>query len=394
MRLSGLPLYTLRYVAATLVQQSRGLVRSKSGALCGAHSGFTSSTTLRSSPPHSEPPPTLVALASSQSSSSAAAGDAARTVAVLSTGSSSPRGPGTATAVCSTESDFHDAEIPLSTPEGVEEAFACSVQARTVGNLHLRRYIDHLPPKDYALALAAVKGAKAAGLRVNASTYESLLASLMNGGQLRASMELYQLMITQRMTPTPNTYAALMELCLQRGMSKACQLLFDDLQKRGVRPSVQNYELMITSLSMEVPPQWRRAIEVFDKISRERKSRITAKTYNALMRVYMNMNPFDWRVVYNCYCEMRNRRPRVQLEWESYLILSEALRKGRAGYVRRGMAYMDAWIAVTPLRSWNFLTGAMVYLALMMLLKTLAGYLVMWYYELSVPSTSDTVLPM
>ncbi|KAI5685452.1 Pentatricopeptide repeat domain [Leishmania braziliensis] len=392
MHRSGLPLYTRRLVAAVPLHCRKGVRRCNGGPFWPVHRGFTSGTTPCSSPPVSERLSTPVDASPLPFSCATGASDADKTAAVPSAGTSSSLGTGTAAAVTSTVNDLDGGEVPLNTPAEVEEAFACSVQARTVSNVQLRRYIDHLPPKDYSLALAAVKGARAAGLRISALTYESLLASLMSGGQLRASMELYQLMIKQRMTPTPNTYAALMDMCLQRDMPKACQSLFNDLQKRGVRPSAQNYELMITSLSTEVPPQWKRAIDIFDKISRERKSRITSKTYNALMRVYMNMDPFDWRVVYNCYSEMRNRRPRVPLEWESYLILAEALRMGRAGYVRRGMAYIDAWIAVTPLRSWNFLMGAMVYLTFMMLLKSLAGYLVVWYYEMSVPSTSDSVL--
>ncbi|KPA86779.1 putative mitochondrial hypothetical protein [Leptomonas pyrrhocoris] len=283
--------------------------------------------------------------------------------------------------------------VPLSTPAEVEHAFACSVKARTVSNAQLRRYLEHLAPKDYALASAAVKGAKSGGLRINANSYEALLHCLMGAGQLRASMELYQQMIQQHMTPTPDMYAALMELCLQRDMPKQCQTLFNDLQKRGVRPSARNYELMITSLADEVPPQWERAIEVFDKVAGERHSRVTAQTYNALMRVYMNMDPFDWRVVYNCYSEMRKRRPRIRLKWESYLILSEALRKGRAGYVRRGAAYVDAWIAVTPLRSLDFLLGAAVYFAIVMALKSVLSYAMVSYYESSATSTADSVLP-
>ncbi|KAG5476632.1 hypothetical protein CUR178_03805 [Leishmania enriettii] len=390
---SRLPLFRRRRAAAAFVVDCNDVEKCNRGALWAARGGFTSATKAHPSSPLSESLSTSTAASPSPSTPADTAGGVAKVAAASSAGTLSPLSSDTAASADSTVNDLYGGEVFLNTPAEVEEAFACSVRARTVSNVQLRRYIKRLPPKDFSLAVAAVKGAKAAGLRVSASTYEVLLASLMNAGQLRASMELYQLMIKQRMTPTPNTYAVLMEMCLQRGLPQACQSLFDDLQKRGVRPSAQNYELMITSLSTEVPPQWTRAIDIFDKISRERKSRITAKTYNALMRVYMNMDPFDWRVVYNCYNEMRNRRPRVQLEWESYLILSEALRKGRAGYVRRGMAYMDAWIAVTPLRSWSFFMGAGVYLAFMMVLKTLVAYLLVWYYELSVPSTLDSVLP-
>lgn len=307
---------------------------------------------------------------------------------------SSPPSASADAALFSVNDHLHARDVPLRTPTEVENAFACSVAARTISNAQLRRYLEHLEPRDYALGVAAVKGAKSAGLRVNASSYEALMTCLMGGGQLRASMELYQQMIQQHMTPTPNMYAELMELCLQREMPKQCQTLFNDLQKRGVRPSARNYELMITSLAAEVPPQWERAIAVFDKVAGERNSRVTAQTYNALMRVYLNMEPFDWRVVYNCYTEMRTRRPRIRLEWESYLILREALRKGQAGHVRRAIAYCDAWIAVTPLRSWNFLMGAAVYFAIMMVIKMFMSYAVLSYYEATAASTADTVLPV
>lgn len=290
--------------------------------------------------------------------------------------------------------ELNGADVPLRTVEEVEHAFACSVQARTVSNAQLRRYLESLEAKDFSLALAAVKGAKSGGLRVNAQSYEALMTCLMNGGQLRASMELYQQMLQQRMTPTPDMYAALMELCLQREMPKACQTLFNDLQRRGVRPAARNYELMITSLAAETPPQWERAIEVFDKISSERHSRVTAQTYNALMRVYINMDPFDWRVVYNCYMEMRTRRPKVRLQWESYLILSEALRKGRAGYARRFTAYVDAWMAVTPLRSWGFVVGAAVYFAIMMVFKMVLSYGLVRFVGSKASPPPDSGLPL
>ncbi|KAK7201182.1 Pentatricopeptide repeat domain/PPR repeat [Novymonas esmeraldas] len=364
----------LRHGRCSIALHSR--VRCERGVLWTAHRSCAGGSAGRS-------PPRLSSHASSPPSASPASTGA--TAPVLGAASAG----GAAAAVVE---ELNSDEVPLRTPAEVEEAFACSVQARTVSNVQLRRYIEQLPVGRYAMAMAAVKGAKAGGLRVTAPTYEVLLLALMNGGQLRASMELYQQMIQQRMTPTPNTYAALMDMCLQRNMPKACQSLFTDLQKRGVRPSARNYELMITSLAAEVPPQWTLAIEVFDKISRERKSRVTAKTYNALMLVYMNMNPFDWRIVYNCYSEMRHRRPRIPLEWESYLILEEALRKGQAGYVRRGMAYIDAWMAVTPLRSWSFAKGVLVYFAAAMVFKTLAGYVMMWYYESSIAATSDSLL--
>ncbi|EPY23063.1 hypothetical protein STCU_07895 [Strigomonas culicis] len=187
-------------------------------------------------------------------------------------------------------------------------------------------------------------------------------------------MELYQHMTTNHMSPTPHAYALLMRLCLQRDMPEACQRLFKDLQRRGNRPSSENYALMIESLAAEVPPKWEQAIELFDKMSRSKHTTINADTYNALMRVYLNMRPFDWRVVYNCYYEMRRRKPRIPLQWSSYLLLSEAMRRGRAGKVRRMIAYVDAWMAATPLFSRDFWVGCAVYTTFFMLLKAVGTY--------------------
>lgn len=274
--------------------------------------------------------------------------------------------------------------VPLGTAAEVERAFRCSVEARTVSNAQLRRYVHRLPPKDFALGLAAVAGARAGGLTPNAQVYEALLGLLIAGGQLRASMELYQSMIaTEHLTPTPESYALLMELCLQRESSEGCQRLFHDMQKRGMRPSARNYDLMLASLATEVPSKWEQAIEIFDKLNRDRKTCVNADTYNALMRVYLSMQPFDWRVVYNCYHEMRSREPRVPLEWESYLLLREALRRGNAGRVRRFLAFLDAWVQTTPLWSVGFLQGVIVYFAVMWAIKTVIGFLFLQYVEAS-----------
>ncbi|CCW64112.1 unnamed protein product [Phytomonas sp. EM1] len=296
--------------------------------------------------------------------------------------------------------DVHsEVEEPLlSTPDEVEAAFRGSVAARTVGNAYLRRYLQRLPPKDHTLGVAAMTGARGSGLVLTAPTYEALLELLIRAGQLRASLELHQEMLQRRLAPTAHAYALLMQLCLQRGMARECQSLFKDMQRRGVKPSSENYELMIKALAAENPPQWELAIKIFDKLSRERNSpSINAKTYNALMTVYVNMEPFDWRVVYNCYHEMRSRTPRIPLEWESYLILRGALLKGKAGYVRRFLTFFDAWVATTELASLGFLKGLLVYFAVMWVIKSIFGYLFVLYLEsMGTPKTSgpgESILP-
>ncbi|EAN91210.1 hypothetical protein C3747_140g64 [Trypanosoma cruzi] len=272
--------------------------------------------------------------------------------------------------------------VEATTPEQVEKTFRLSVLARTASNVQLRRYLEQLQPKDHALALAAVRGAEAGGLRVDAKTNEVHLMKLMDGGQLRASMELYRRMIDRRMTPTANTYATLMHMCIQREMPEACQKMFEEMVKRGQSPNTKNYELYITSLAMENPPKWEKAVEVFDHISRDRRGKhLTAMTYNSLMRVYLNMTPFDWRVVYNCYHELRNRKPPILLQWESYLLVAEALRRGRVGYIRRFITYLDAWFCVTPIRSVEFLFGMALYVGAMLVLKAIISWLVVIYYE-------------
>ncbi|CCW70196.1 unnamed protein product [Phytomonas sp. Hart1] len=205
-------------------------------------------------------------------------------------------------------------------------------------------------------------------------------------------------MLHQHMAPTAHAFALLMELCLQRNMPKECHSLFKDMQRRGVKPSPVNYELMIKSLAMENPSQWEMAIVIFDKLSRERNTpRINAKTYNALMTVYTNMEPFDWRVVYNCYLEMRRRTPRIPLEWESYLILHGALLKGKAGHVRRFLALFDAWVATTDLASWGFVKGFLIYIAVVFVIKSILGYLLIWCLKPTSTSKSseagESILP-
>lgn len=272
--------------------------------------------------------------------------------------------------------------VAATTEASVEETFRRSVVARTASNAQLCRYIQQLEAKDYALALAAVRGASAGGLRVDSKANELLLSKLMDGGQLRAGMEVYRHMIDNHMTPTANTYATLMQMCLQREMPEACQKMFDEMMKRGQSPNTRNYELYISSFAMQNPPKWEKAIEVFDRMSKERHGKhLTAATYNSLMQVYLNMTPFDWRVVYTCYQELRQRKSSIPLQWESYLLVAQALRRGRAGYTRRFLTYMDAWFCVTHFRSLDFLVGVLVYIGVMFLFKSLISGVAVFYYK-------------
>lgn len=256
----------------------------------------------------------------------------------------------------------------------VEDLFYNSVCARTVSNAQLRKYLSGLKPGEHAVALAAVKGARRAGLRLNALTYEVLLAKLIESGQLKASLALHdEAMRSHHVLPTPRAYSLLMELCLFRGSPESCEKLFSDMRKKGTRPTISNYELLISSYAETTPPQWEKAIQVFDRVKTQRFLHPSAKTYNALLRVYLNMRPFDWRVAYNCYYELRHHDPPIPLEWESYLLVSEALRKGHAGYFRRVSTFCDAWLTTTPMFTVRWMKGVAVYLLAMLLLKSVIG---------------------
>lgn len=287
--------------------------------------------------------------------------------------------------------------IPLDTPGEVQEAFRSSVAARTVSNAQLRRYLERLEARDWALGMAAVRGAQVGGLSLTPPTYEVLLQLLMSSGQLKSGMDLYLGMIQQRMTPTAKSYAALMTLCLQRDIPEAALRLFKEMQQRGMKPQLENYELAMLALARQDPPQWKLAIEIFDKLSTGRNSAVNARTYNALMQVYMHMRPFDWRVVYNCYHEMRTRRnPLIHLEWSSYAILREALILGRAGRLRRLLAYADAWLCTTALWSRDFFAGVACFFAVTMVVKLLISYVALFLLGfMTTPHTAaQSTLPL
>lgn len=260
-------------------------------------------------------------------------------------------------------------------PEEIENLFKHSVEARTVSNAQLRKYISKLSPGQHALALAAVRGSKAGGLQLNPLTHEVLLEKLIESGQLKASMTLHDELMRTHMTPTSKTYSLLMKMCLDRGLASSCEKLFDDMHKKGLRPSIDNYELLISAYADQNPPQWEKAIAIFDKITSQRYLQPSAKTYNSLMRVYLNMQPFDWRVVYNCYYELRHHDPRIPLEWESYELVKEALVRGRAGRIRRISTYLDAWVTITPLFTVMWVKGFLVYVVIFLIFKSTVGTL-------------------
>lgn len=256
-------------------------------------------------------------------------------------------------------------------PQEVENLFYTSVVNRTVSNAQLKRFLSCLAPGQHAQALAAVQGAKRGGLRLNAITFETLVEHLISSGQLKAALALYQEMLRTRLIPTPRTYSLLMDLCLEQGLPLSCENLFYDMSRKGIRPSIHNYELLLSAYAVYNPPQWEKAIALFDKVSTQRYLRASAKTYSALMRVYLNMRPFDWRVVYNCYYELRHHDPPIRLDWESYELVREALIKGNAGWFRRLSTYCDAWITITPMFTVQWMKGVMVYIVIMIAFKSI-----------------------
>lgn len=251
--------------------------------------------------------------------------------------------------------------------------------ARTVGNSALRKYIHQRHDSEIDLVEAAVEGCKNGGLKVDEKTSEVILHRLVEAGRVKKALELHSTMTKSHMTPTSAAYNILMRMCLERGMPGSVESLFDDMSKRGRSPDAESYELVISALAAESPPKWEKAIAIFDRITTrsDRSSavnKISAKTYNALMRVYLNMSPFDWRVVYNCYYELRQLHPKVQLTWESYELVRDAFHKGRAGRFRRILTFVDAWFVLTHIKTIEFWAGMGLFIAAMMGVKGFVGY--------------------
>lgn len=294
--------------------------------------------------------------------------------------------------------------------EDTKALFERSVQARTVGNKQLKAFIDGANgATDWQLVEAAVAGARSGGLRPNAQTNDSLLALYVEGGRLKQALELYNLMTSERLTPTTKSYNTLMRLCLDRDMASSVQTIFEDMKRRGRAPNGESYELFLSALATERPPRWEKAVEIFEKMSRSAHNtsvygssastsannnggisstpstagagpvKMTTNAYIALMTVYGNMQPFDWRVVYNCYYELRQRHPMVPLTWEAYAVVAKNLKKGRAGVIRRCLTYADAWFVLTHIRSPQFWVGLTIFMFITLGIKGLLGYLVTLY---------------
>ncbi len=251
----------------------------------------------------------------------------------------------------------------LKSSDGVRVAFENSVKARTVGNASVARYIRSLEGTEYALAEAAVAGSRQGGLRIDAATHEALLEKLVDGGQLRTAMETYRDMIRSRITPTANTYALLMRLCGDRNSHTAVMTLFEEMQRRGVQPTSDAYETVLTSIANTQPVQWQIAVEIFDKLAAKNPKLLNVRVYNGMMRVYNNMTPFDWRIVYNCYFELRSKHSKGThfITWESYDLVARAMHRGRAGWYRRSLTFVDAWFNMANIRSWAFWRGALIF---------------------------------
>lgn len=296
--------------------------------------------------------------------------------------------PTTQRLSCSThQTGAGSSPITLSQQEAVAAAFRASVATKRVGNFQLRTQIKDLPALD---AEAALRGAREAGLRISPESHEIVLRKLMEGGHIERMLQQYQQMLKEKTVPNTETYNLLLKMCCDRGVPESSLRLFDDMRKRGRQPNITSYELAMVAHSMLNPPQWEKAIEIFDRLCATRPEQITERTYQALMRVYCNMRPFEWRVVYNCFYEMRSRRPKIPFSWATHAVVAEAMREGGASYMRRGLVYVDTWIQVTPMFSLSFFKGLMIVFVVTTVIKIVfTKYLL---YLLGVNTKDDTTV--
>lgn len=266
-------------------------------------------------------------------------------------------------------------------PEGqgtrIRELFRESVEARTIANHTLRRFIRSVNPNEYQRAIDAIEGCKDGGLRIDAESNEVFLALLLRAGQLRLAIETYQEMLSRRVVPHTNSYNQLVRLCIERQSWDGALTLYEEMMKRGRKPDVTTYELVMQAYALQSPTQWEKAVAVFDKLQGSQKG-MSSTTYNSLMQVYLKMEPFDWRVVYNCYYEMRYARPKIHFGWHSHALVDEAMRRGGAGRWRRFTCFIDAWVQITPFFSPQYWAGAAVFCSTLMLLRALVGTLTVW----------------
>merc|ERR1719456_906644 len=92
------------------------------------------------------------------------------------------------------------------------------------------------------------------------------------------------------------------------------------------------------------------------------------------MQVYLHMTPFDWRVVYNAYYELRYHKPKIVFGWNSYQLVDEAMRRGKAGRWRRFVTFFDAWCQITVWWSRDFWFGIIVLFCALSVFRTLLGH--------------------
>ena len=270
--------------------------------------------------------------------------------------SSSSSSPQSSSSSTSTTSNPSAAVMFAADDANLRQSYKEAVERRVVGNASLRKLIKGLHTSQFQHAVEAIEGAKLGGLVVDSDTCEAYLAMLLDAGQLRQAMEVYHYMLQHRVCPNTKSYNQLMDLCLAKQSWESALTLFGDMQRRGRQPDVESYERALVALSLQSPPNWERAVQVFDKLQRN-KAALSSHTYNALMEVYLKMEPFDWRVVYNAYLEMRAQRPAIQFGWNSYRLVAKAMKQGNAGKIRRMTTYADAWIQITRPFSLDMLVG-------------------------------------
>lgn len=279
---------------------------------------------------------------------------------------------------------FHTGLFEMLPPEfkddQIEDLFEASVQARTVGNNTLRKYLRSVTPTHWQRAQSALNGARKGGLKPDPETMEVYLALLLKSGQLKLSMETYNDMLASRICPHTKTFNHLIGLCVEKNSPDAAQSLFNEMLRRGRHPDVKTYELLMQAHALYTPAHWVEAIAIFDKIQRS-KVPMSASTYNAIMKVYLNMDPFEWRIVYNAFYEMRCEKPRIPFGWDTYELVGEALKRGNAKWWLRFITWLDCWIQITPIFTPEYWAGLFVMFCVMMTIRLTAAKLTTEYQK-------------
>jgi len=264
---------------------------------------------------------------------------------------------------------------PSYASDNARKLFHDLVIQRQVSNHTLRRYIHNLTPQQWVQALEATSGCLEAGYKVRPETYDALMSKLLDAQQNRGALLLYQRMVQDRVVPDTDTYNRLLQLCHDTRSHDGAETLFQDMQRRGMKPNLETLETMINIYSTLSPSNWRDAVVLFDKAKSDRRYhggeniRMTCGMYCAIMRVYLEMEPFDWRVVYNAYYEMRHTKPRIPFDWETYELVAIAMKRGNCGVVRRFVTFFDAWVQITPIYSMKFIVGFCVFFAGMSVIR-------------------------